>query len=64
MFQVFLDLCSAPYNTLFHLTNALQDLKKPGTCTVNGFFGIEEAVKVIKDCEERYNKEIDPKLVN
>jgi len=41
-----------------------KDLKKPGTCTVNGFFGIEEAVKVIKDCEERYIKEIDPKLVN
>ena len=39
-------------------------LKKPETCTVNGFFGIEEAVKVIKDCEERYKKEIDPKLVN
>ena len=28
------------------------------------FLGIEEAVKVIKDCEERYKKEIDPKLVN
>ena len=41
-----------------------KDLKKPGTCTDNGFFGIEEAVKVIKDCEERYKKEIDPKLVN
>jgi len=25
---------------------------------------IEVAVKVIKDCEERYKKEIDPKLVN
>jgi len=41
-----------------------KDLKKLGTCTVNGFFGTEEAVKVIKDCEERYKKEIDPKLVN
>ena len=41
-----------------------KDLKKRGTCTVNGFFGIEEAVKVIKDCEDRYKKEIDPKLVN
>jgi len=41
-----------------------KDLKKPGTCTVYGFVGIEEAVKVIKDCEERYKKEIDPKLVN
>ena len=41
-----------------------KDLTKPGTCNVNGFFGIEEAIKVIKDCEERYKKEIDPKLVN
>ena len=41
-----------------------KDLKKPGTCSVNGFLGIEEAVKVIKDCEDRYEKEIDPKLVN
>jgi len=41
-----------------------KDLKKPGTCKVNGFFGIEEAIKVIKDCEERYKKEIDPKLVD
>ena len=41
-----------------------KDLKKPGTCTVNGFFVIEEAVEVIKDCEERYKTEIDPKLVN
>ena len=41
-----------------------KDLKKPGTCTVNGFLGTVEAVKVIKDCEERYKKEIDPKLVN
>jgi len=41
-----------------------KDLKKPGTCTVNGFGGIEEAVEVIKDCEDRYKKEIDPKLVN
>jgi len=41
-----------------------KDLKKPGTCTVNGFLGIEEAVKVIKDCEDRYKKEIDHKLVN
>ena len=41
-----------------------KDLKKPGTCKVNGFFGIEEAVRVIKDCEDRYKKEIDPKLVD
>ena len=41
-----------------------KDLKKPGTCTVNGFFGIDEALKVIQDCEERYKKEIDSKLVD
>jgi len=41
-----------------------KDLKKPGTCTVNGFFGIEEAIKVIQDCEARYKKEIDPRLVD
>ena len=41
-----------------------KDLKKPGTCTVNGIYGIEEAVKVIQDCESRYQKEIEPKLVD
>jgi inorganic pyrophosphatase len=41
-----------------------KDLKKPGTCHVNGFFGIEEAVRIVKACETRYNSEIDPKLVN
>jgi len=41
-----------------------KDLKKPGTCTVNGFFGINEAIKVIDACEERYKQEIDPKLVD
>ena len=41
-----------------------KDLKKPGTCTVNGFFGIQEAVKVIENCEDRYKKEIDPKLID
>ena len=41
-----------------------KDLKKPGTCTVNGFFGIEKAVEIIKSCEERYLSEIDPNLIN
>ena len=41
-----------------------KDLKKPGTCTVNGFYGIKEAVKVIQDCESRYQKVIEPKLVD
>ncbi len=41
-----------------------KDLKKPGTCTVNGFFGIEKALEIIKTCEKRYLSEIEPKLVN
>ena len=41
-----------------------KDLKKPGTCTVNGFFGTEKAVEIIKSCEARYMAEIDPKLID
>jgi len=41
-----------------------KDLKKPGTCTVNGFFGVEKAEQIIKSCEERYLSEIDPNLIN
>lgn len=39
-----------------------KDLKKPGTCKVNGFFGVEEAVKTIKECEARYVSEYLPKF--
>mgnify|MGYP000875730716 FL=1 len=39
-----------------------KDLKKPGTCKVNEFFGPDEAVKTIKECEERYVKEYLPKF--
>ncbi len=41
-----------------------KDLKKPGTCTVNGFFDVEKAVQIIKSCEGRYLSEIDPNLIN
>ena len=41
-----------------------KDLKKPGTCRVNGFFGIADAIKTIEECEDRYKKEIEPKLVS
>ena len=41
-----------------------KDLKKPGTCKVNGFLGIEEAIKVIEDCEDRYKKDIEPNLID
>lgn len=39
-----------------------KDLKKPGTCKVQGFFETDEAVKIIKECAERYEKEYKPKL--
>jgi inorganic pyrophosphatase len=39
-----------------------KDLKKPGTCKCDGFFGVEEAVKIIKECEERYKTEYLPKF--
>lgn len=39
-----------------------KDLKKPGTWKVEWFFGVEEAVKIIKECEERYVKEYLPKF--
>jgi len=41
-----------------------KDLKKPGTCTVNGFFGVEKAVEIIKSCEKRYLSEIETSLIN
>lgn len=37
-------------------------LKKPGTTIPKGFFGKEEALKVIKECGERYNKDYLPKF--
>jgi inorganic pyrophosphatase len=39
-----------------------KDLKKPGTCKVNGFFDAVEAVKIIRECEERYSSEYKPKF--
>ena len=39
-----------------------KDLKKPGTCTVEGFFGIDEAKKIIKECEGRYKTDYLPKF--
>jgi inorganic pyrophosphatase len=37
-------------------------LKKPGTGVVEKFYGPEEAVKIIKECADRYQKEYAPKL--
>jgi inorganic pyrophosphatase len=41
-----------------------KDLKKPGTCRVNGFFDAEEAVRIIRECESRYKTVIESKLVD
>ena len=39
-----------------------KDLKKPWTGKVEWFFGVEEAVRIIKECEERYKEEYLPKF--
>ncbi len=39
-------------------------LKKPGTGVVETFHGPEEAIKIIKECAEKYNKEYLPKFEN
>ncbi len=40
----------------------IKALKKPGTGQVETFHGPEEAIKIIKECAEKYNKEYAPKL--
>ncbi len=45
-----------------HYFEYYKHLKKPGTCKVLGFFEADEAVKVIGECIERYQKEILPKI--
>lgn len=40
----------------------IKALKKPGTGVVETFYGPDEAVKVLKECIEKYNKEYAPKL--
>jgi inorganic pyrophosphatase len=39
-----------------------KDLKKPGTCKVEGFFGVEEAIKIVDECKVRYDEEYAPKF--
>ncbi len=36
--------------------NHYKDLKKPGTTTVKGFFGLDDAKQVIKEAIDRWNK--------
>jgi inorganic pyrophosphatase len=40
-----------------HHFNHYKDLKKPGTTIVQGWGDAAEATKIIKDCQERWNKE-------
>lgn len=40
-----------------HYFEHYKDLKKPGTCKVLGFFDVDEAIKITKECEERYKTE-------
>lgn len=45
-----------------HYLEYYKHLKKPGTWKVEWFYWLEEAIKVIKECEERYKKEYLPKF--
>lgn len=39
-----------------------KDLKKPGTCVVKGLYDPKEAVKIIDECVERYEKDVKPEI--
>lgn len=39
-----------------------KDLKKPGTCKVEGFFDISEAIQTIDSCIARYDEKIKPQV--
>ena len=45
-----------------HFWEYYKHLKKPGTGKIEWFFWKEEAIKVIKECEQRYKKEYLPKF--
>jgi inorganic pyrophosphatase len=46
-----------------HFWEYYKYLKKPGTGKVEGFFGKEEAIKIVKECEQRYKDEYAHKVV-
>lgn len=39
-----------------------KDLKKPGTCKVNGYLSVTDGKKIIAECIDRYAKEYAPKV--
>ena len=45
-----------------HYWEMYKHLKKPATGKVLGFFDTAEAIRIIKECEERYVKDIAPKV--
>lgn len=45
-----------------HYFEHYKHLKKPGTCKVLGFEDATEAVRIIKECQERYNEVIVPQI--
>jgi inorganic pyrophosphatase len=45
-----------------HYFEYYKHLKKPGTCKPLGFFDTAEALHVIAECQERYEKEYKPKF--
>lgn len=45
-----------------HYFEFYKHLKKPGTCKCLGFFEAGEAITIIKECQERYEKEYLPKF--
>lgn len=45
-----------------HFWEYYKHLKKPGTSVAKGFFDKAEALKVIKECIERYQKDYAPKF--
>lgn len=49
-------------NETSHYFEYYKHLKKPGTCKVLGFFDTDEAVRIIKECEERYITDYLPKF--
>ena len=48
----------------FDLINTPSEVSLLGSSNVRFKNKLHKAIKVIKDCEDRYKKEIDPKLVN
>ncbi|MBD3280353.1 inorganic diphosphatase [Candidatus Dojkabacteria bacterium] len=41
-----------------------KDLKKPGTCKVEGYLNVEDGKKILDECVKRYDEEYAPKVVS